>query len=1062
MKKSLITVIQIALLVGAYAAETIPLDGEWRFALDCADSGIAEKWFERNLEDRIHLPGALQNQGFGDDITADTQWTGGSGVRQWFHPKYERYRQADNIKIPFFLQPEKHYVGTAWYQRDIEIPAKWRGRRVVLTLERAHWKTQVWLDDKPLGSCDSLAVPHVYDLGTAFAPGRHRLSIRVDNRLIVDIGPRAHSVSDETQGNWNGLIGRLSLSSTSPVWIDEAQAYPDLRRKIVRVRVRIGNVTGRAGQGLLEIGDVSQRVSWSAQGSETEVEVLVDNTKLWDEFNPILQRLDISLNGDQADDRREVVFGLREISTRERELILNGRPLFLRGTLECCIFPLTGYPPTDVESWRRIINICKEHGLNHIRFHSWCPPEAAFVAADEMGFYYQVEIGAWTKVGDGQLVDQWLYDEAGRIIKAYGNHPSFLLMAHGNEPHKCDNRENWLGEWVNYWKKAEPRRLHTSGSGWPIIPENQFHVPPAPRGSKGWQGGDYCKDIAQMSVPVIVHEMGQWCAYPDFGQISRFTGPLKANNLEIARAFLRESGMLQQARDFLMASGKLQVLCYKEEIEAALRTPGIAGVQLLDLHDFPGQGTALVGVLDAFWESKPYCTPGEYRRFYNTTVPLVRLNRRTWNKDETLEAEVEIAHFGAAPMKAAHPYWKVTDKKGRVAVGGKFPVQTVPIGQGTVLGTITLPLAGLSSPDQYKLAVGLEGTPFENDWHFWVYPSGASAETADLLVTDKLDEATRRRLVTGSRTVLFLQKSGTGNQKLTFEPVFWNRFMWQRRPEQTLGLLIDSSHPALADFPTEYFQDWQWHEIVTRGYGIVLDDFPQALQPIVQPIDDWNSNRKLGLVFEVKVGKGKLLICAADLSNNLKTRASARQLRASLLAYAASEAFNPEIEVDAEKLSAVLKGGLLDGELNPTTLARLAGARVTGYSSEETQFPATNVIDENPNSFWHTNWHPQPDPLPHHLIIDLGRGIDLKGIKYLPRQDMENGRWADCEVFAGSDRDVWGAPIASVRLKNIPQWQSIIFKSSVQARYLKVLIKSEVRDRPFASAAELDIILAEQ
>jgi beta-galactosidase len=1061
MNKGILILVQIALLAGAYAAERIPLDGEWRFALDRADTGMAEKWFERELEDRIHLPGALQNQNFGDNITTNTRWTGGSGVSQWFKSKYDKYRQPGNIKIPFFLQPDKHYVGTAWYQRDIEIPNAWQGRRVVLTLERAHWKTQVWLDDKPLGSCDSLAVPHVYDLGTAFAPGRYRLSIRVDNRLIVDIGSRSHSVSDETQGNWNGLIGRLSLSSTTPVWIEDAQVYPDLERKTARAHIRIGNATGREGRGVLKIGDIRQPVSWSEKGGETEVELVIDDTKLWDEFNPILQRLDIGLSGDQADDRREVVFGIREIGTRERELILNGRPLFLRGTLECCIFPLTGYPPTDLESWRRIIRICKEHGLNHIRFHSWCPPEAAFVAADEAGFYYQVEVGAWTKVGEGQAVDQWLHDEAARIIKAYGNHPSFLLMAHGNEPHKCRDRDQWLGEWVKHWKQADPRRLHTSGSGWPVIKENQFHVSPAARGPKGWQGQDYSKDTARMSAPVIVHEMGQWCVYPDFDQISKFNGSLTANNLEIARDFLRESGMLHQARDFMLASGKLQVLCYKEEVEAALRMPGIAGVQLLDLHDFPGQGTALVGVLDAFWDSKPYCTFGEYRRFYNTTVPLVRLSRRTWANDETLEAEVEIAHFGAAPLNTVRPYWKVVDSAGRIVAGDDLPAASIPLGQGTKLGQIHLPLKELEAPRAYRLMVGLQGTPFENDWDFWVYPSETSKVPAGVLVSTSLDESTRRCLDAEGRVVIFLQKTGTDNQKLTFEPVFWNRFMWQRRPEQTLGMLIDSSHPALADFPTEYFQDWQWHEIVTRGYGIVLDDLPRALQPIVQPIDDWNSNRKLGLIFEVRVGRGKLLVCAADLSNNLQTRAAARQLRSSLLAYAASEAFSPKIEVDKEKLTELLRGGLLWDELKLSTLVKL-GARVIGCSSENPQFPASSVIDENQNSFWHTDWHPQPVPPPHHLIIDLGRIIELQGIKYLPRQDMDNGRWADCEVFAGNNKDEMGAPIASAHLENKSQWQSIPFKSVVKARYLKVLIKSEVRNRAFASAAELDVILREQ
>ncbi len=897
----------------AQAADSVSLAGEWRFALDRKDAGVAEKWFGKNLADRIQLPGALQNQGFGDDITVATKWTGGTRVERWLTlPQYEKYRQPGNIKIPFFLQPDKHYTGAAWYQRDIEIPAGWQGRRVVLTLERAHWTTQAWLDDRPLGSNVSLSVPHVYDLGTGLAPGRHRLSIRVDNRLLVDVGARAHSVSDETQGNWNGLIGNLTLSSTGPVWIDDVQAYPDIAKKTARVNVRFGNASGRAGSGVLKIGSISRPVSWLENGGSAEVEVaLGGDAGLWDEFSPVLQKLNVQLSGDGATDERQLVFGLREIGTQDRQFVINGRPTFFRGTLECCIFPLTGYPPTDVEAWKRIIRICQDHGLNHIRFHSWCPPEAAFVAADELGFYYQVEVAAWATVGDGAPIDQWLYDEAARILKAYGNHPSFLLMPYGNEP-QGKNRERWLGDWVNHWKQTDPRRLYTSGAGWPCIPENQYHINDNIRGSKGWLGRDYQKMLDAVSlknvtvktidVPMIAHEVGQYCAYPDFDEMKKYTGPLKPKNFEIFRESLAEHGMLHQAKEFVMASGKLQALCYKEDIEASLRTPGIGGVQLLDLHDFPGQGTSLIGILDPFWDSKGYITPAEFRRFYNTTVPLTRLTRHIWTTEETLTTDVEIAHFGAAPFAAAQPYWKVLADDGQVVAAGDLPVQAVPLGTRTKLGRISLALRNLPAPNQYKLVVGLKDTPFENDWNIWVYPAGMPAAPADVLIAESFDESVCRRLADGGKVLLLAAKPGSGNPKLTFLPVFWNHYIWQKR-EQTLGLLCDPKHPALAQFPTRYFQDWQWYDILSSANGIVLDRLPGDLRPIVQPIDDWNTNRKLGMIFECKVGPGKLLVCAADLSTDLSARPAARQLRASLLAYAASGAFNPKTEVEPSVLT---------------------------------------------------------------------------------------------------------------------------------------------------------------
>ena len=93
------------------------------------------------------------------------------------------------------------------------------------------------------------------------------------------------------------------------------------------------------------------------------------------------------------------------------------------------------------------------------------------------------------------------------------------------------------------------------------------------------------------------------------------------------------------ADSFLLASGKLQALCYKADIEAALRTKNFAGFQLLDLHDFPGQGSAIVGVLNPFWESKGYVTPQEYSEFCNSVVPLARMSKFVFNSGDTLKAD---------------------------------------------------------------------------------------------------------------------------------------------------------------------------------------------------------------------------------------------------------------------------------------------------------------------------------------------------------------------------------------------------------------------------------------
>ena len=752
-----------------------------------------------------------------------------------------------------------------------------------------------------------------------------------------------------------------------------------------------------------------------------------------------------------------VTFGLREIGTEGKQFILNGHPAFFRGTLECCIFPLTGYPPTDVASWKRIIAACKAHGLNLIRFHSWCPPEAAFIAADELGFYFQVECAVWSKPGEDKALGEWLYAESERIVRAYGNHPSFVLLTHGNEPHG-KNRDEFLAGWVNHWKQRDPRHLVTSGSAYPQLPENQYHVYHPCRGPHGWLGKDYRADVQALTVPVVVHEMGQWCVYPNFDEVRKYTGPLKPKNFDIFRDSLAEHGMLDQWRDFLRASGKLQALCYKEEIEAALRTPGIGGFQLLDLHDFPGQGTALVGVLDPFWESKGYITPAQYRRFCDATVPLARVLKRVWTTDETLSAEVEVAHFGPAPLENAVASWKLVSEDRKTLAKGEFAPKTIPLGQSTLLGRVAVNLAKVVAPKACKLVVGLKGTPFENDWDVWVYPATPDPKApAEVLIATSLDQEALARLDAGGRVLLLPPRLARTHPRLGFEPIFWNRYMFHNQARQTLGLLCDPRHPALAKFPTAFFQDWQWNEIVTRAQGMVLDTLPKDLRPIVQPIDDWNTNRKLGLIWECRVGHGKLLVCSADLAKDLEKRPAACQLRRSLLSYMADKRFNPRVTVSKDDLARLLD------LTQPSKLVTL-GAKVIEADSEDSANgnTAANAIDGDSDTVWHTRWQPRNDPMPHHLTVDLGREVTLKGITYLPRQDMANGRIADCEIYCSTNPASWAAPAAKAKWPNTAQLQTVRFPEPVRARYLKVVARSEANGNPFASIAELDVLTDEK
>ncbi|MGH9159809.1 MAG: hypothetical protein ACRD2X_07455 [Vicinamibacteraceae bacterium] len=624
------------------------------------------------------------------------------------------------------------------------------------------------------------------------------------------------------------------------------------------------------------------------------------------------------------------------------QFVVNGRKTFFRGTLESAIFPRTGHPPTDTESWKRIIRIAKTHGLNMLRFHSWCPPGAAFEAADELGFYLQVEAGSWanqsTRLGVGLPIDSWIYKETDRILRAYGNHPSFVLMAYGNEPEGKD--EEYLARWLGQYKAKDRRRLYTAASGWPQIPENEFHVTPDPR-IQAWGAGlksrvnakppetvtDYRDYVRKWRVPVISHEIGQWCAFPNFAEMPKYTGYLKPKNFEIFRDRLEARRLGDRARDFLLASGKLQTLLYKEDIESALRTPGMGGFQLLDLHDFPGQGTALVGVLDAFWEPKGYVTAEAYRRFCNSTVPLARLDRRVFSTSDTLEAAIEVAHFGPSPLSDVSVTWKLVpaaDPHGRDAsqpgkqgeghpvATGSLPPRTIPLGNGVTLGRITADLRKIPAPQHYKLVVGLDGTRFENDWDVWVYPDRVDTRTpqAVTIATD-LDNATLTTLRNGGRVLLMIppervKGDDEGRVAFGFSSIFWNTAWTGGQPPHTLGILCDPEHPALAAFPTDFHSDWQWWYLVSRAGAMILDRLPPQLRPIVQVVDDWVTSRKLGLMFEAQVAGGRLLVTSIDLRQAGEPNLVARQMRHSLLTYMASDRFRPDEEVTPEQIKGLI------------------------------------------------------------------------------------------------------------------------------------------------------------
>jgi hypothetical protein len=912
----------------------IDLAGVWQFAMDPADEGIKARWYEKTLNDQIILPGSMTSNGKGYNVSLKTKWTGQIVDSSFFKdPEYAPYRDSANFKVPFWLQPVKHYAGAAWYRKEVTVPSGWKGQHITLFLERCHWESRLWADGKEVGMQNSLGTPHRYDLSAILTPGKHTLTLCIDNRIKdIDPGVNSHSVSDHTQTNWNGVVGKIFLRAQSPVHFQNIQVFPDINKKIVTTQIKVINSASVVQNVsiVLRIENTGKEVVYPFIASPGENSFqkelqMGDSLRLWSEFHPELYTLNAILNAENTTvtDTFRTTFGMREIRAAGKQLLINGKPLFLRGTLECAIFPKTGYPPTDTSEWMRIFKVCKAHGLNHMRFHSWCPPEAAFEAADQTGFYLHVECSSWanqsTTLGDGKPIDRYIYEESERMAEVYGNHPSFCMMAYGNEP-GGHHHVQYLTDFVTFWKNRDTRRIYTSGAGWPNLEVNDYLSTSYPR-IQGWgeelnsvinrlapsTDYDWSERITSFHQPVVSHEIGQWCAYPDFREIVKYDGVVRAKNFEIFRETLRKNGMQHLADSFLLASGKLQALCYKADIEAALRTKGFSGFQLLDLHDFPGQGTALVGVLNPFWEEKGYISPAEFNRFCNATVPLARIKKLIFNNNETFQALAEVAHFGDSPLLSCTPEWKVTGPSGQTIKEGKLPVISVPLGNGTSLGNISFLLKEVSTPQQLTLELKV-GT-FTNTWDFWVFPAlkDPVPGAEKIRITHIPDEKTLQFLQQGGIVLLNLKK-GTlapdmgGSIKTGFSSIFWNTAWTSGQGPHTLGIFCNQEHPALADFPAGFHSNWQWWDAMSHSGSIILTGFPKGIRPIVRVIDDWFTNRPLALLFEAKVGKGKLMVSGIDLQSDLEKRPEAQQLLYSLKKYMAGNQFNPEVEVPFEKI----------------------------------------------------------------------------------------------------------------------------------------------------------------
>ncbi|NWJ52758.1 MAG: beta-galactosidase [Bacteroidetes bacterium] len=891
----------------SYAQQSISLAGEWRFQLDPLDFGKTDgsQLYLQKLNDKITLPGST-------DLAS-------KGIKTVS-------RHVDRLTRVY------EYMGPAWYQRDIEIPENWNGKSISLSLERCHWVTTIYIDDKEAGTSKSLCTPNELDLTKFLSPGKHQLTICIDNRIPYPMDNWSHAFTEYTQTNWNGVIGKIELQASDPVSIIGIQVYPDVDTKKAKVDITIKNTTHDRVNGTIELSANALKGTKSYESLPSKItfddkadtihltqEIFMGSEiLLWDEFTPSLYTLKVNLKATNEkgnfSDLQTTTFGMRKISHDAHSIFVNDRRIDLRGTLECAVFPKTGFPPTDTESWIRICRIIKSYGLNHIRFHSWCPPAAAFNAADQTGVFLQVELPMWLKdAGKHEQRDKFFTTELISILDTYGNHPSFILFDNGNE---LEGDFNYLEGLVNIGQKHDPRHLYSASTARTHVKSDDFYVSHVTtKGSitvyEGKPSTDWDREKeSDIDCPVIGHEAGQRCMYPNFKEIEKYDGVTRARNFEVFRESLEKSGMADQADDFLKASGALTVLEYKDVIEAFLRTKNGSGFQLLDLHDFPGQGTALIGILDPFWDSKGLITPERWSEFCSPTVPLLRFAKRSLTNAETFTGKAELYHYGDADLKNITPSWTAIDEKGNVFAKGKFKKQTFIRSKVTALGEIKFQLSSLKKAQEIKVIVSAGS--FKNEWRFWIFPTdeviskeNSTRKTNDYILANNWNTETKQALEEGKNVLLIPDLSTVDGLKTEYPNHFWNpiMFMW---PPMTLGCLIQNNHPALANFPTSTHTDWQWWDILRYAKTLNLNE-TGTLKPIVQVIDNYLTNKKLGVIIEAKVGKGKMLIATIDFTKDITKRPAAKQLLFSLKNYINSNNFVPKEELKFEQIDKLFK-----------------------------------------------------------------------------------------------------------------------------------------------------------
>lgn len=850
----------------------IDLSGQWRVKLDAEK----QETMPQAYPETMMLPGTTSAAGLG---------------------------MPNPAKETGCLTDAYRFEGAAWFMRTFTA-GDWTGEQTMLTLERTR-KTTVYLDGRPIGHQESLCTPHRYFLPPVHA-GEHTLVIRVDNTDYPTRG--GHLTSPDTQSNWNGITGEISLTVAHTLLTD-LTVRPDLRRGCLRVHGHIiGAPDGVAG--IVLPGQMEHLLPYRRGVLDGECP-LKGNEAFWDEAHPEIHTISIDLDGDVY----ETTFGLRDVRTLGRRLLINGRETFLRGKVDNLLYPKTGYTPTDVASWMTILGIAKEYGINHYRYHTACPPDAAFTAADLLGVYMAPELPFWGTVaeegeeGYDERERDFLFQEGFRILREYGHHPSFLWLSLGNE---LWGSKDVLNRMMRAYREADDTKLYSSGANnYQFVPdvldeENVFvgvrlgrerlirgsyamcdapqgivqttapesvsnydaSIVPETLGQSGEAGkvqiqyGTGVKEVDAQSadalipdVPVISHEVGQYVFYPDFSEISRYTGPLKPRNIEAMRENLERAGLYGEHEAFFRQTGHLAVECYKREIETLLRSREVSGFQLLDLQDYTGQGTALVGVLNAMMENKGLISAEEWREFCAGTVVLGEFASFTGMMGEDIRFDVQISECD--PEKQ-HTCIRCTLMDGERELYACDVTPGARQGRLTDAVSVTFPAECYRDAMQERIT-GLtvvltleDGT--RNHYPIWLIPP------IDIRITREGIEKDGRMVAFVSAEekadgAAIVVPSAEGQLPAEYCTDFWcypmfrsiSESMGKPVPVGTMGLSIDTASPLLKRFAQEDYTTPAWYAILQTAH---VQRLPADIHPAVQMIDNTERCARLGILYQ--------------------------------------------------------------------------------------------------------------------------------------------------------------------------------------------------------------------